>query len=53
MVSIAVLIPIISENPVTEAVIVPSVTAARASVEICPRETTGAMDREYSRICAL
>jgi hypothetical protein len=53
MVSSAVLIPIINENPVTEAVIVPSVTAARASVEICPMETTGAIDREYSRTCVL
>jgi hypothetical protein len=53
MVSSAVLIPIISENPVTEAVIVPSVTEARASVEICPIETTGAIDKEYSRTCVL
>ena len=41
------------ENPVTEAVIVPRVTAARALVEICPMDTTGAIEREYSRIWVL
>ena len=53
IVSSAVLKPTMMENPVTEAVIVPRVTAARALVEICPMDTTGAIEREYSRIWVL
>jgi hypothetical protein len=53
IVSRAVLKPIMMENPVTEAVIVPNVTAARAFVPMCPIDTTGAIWSEYSNTCVL
>jgi hypothetical protein len=48
-VSRAVLKPIMMENPVTVAVIVPNVMAARALVPMCPTDTTGAIWSEYSK----
>jgi len=53
IVSRAVPKPMIIENPVTEAVIVPNVTAARALVEMCPTDITGAIEKEYSKTWAL
>jgi hypothetical protein len=49
IVSSAVTKPMMIENPVTDAVIVPKVTAAKALVEMWPIDITGAIDNEYSR----
>ena len=39
--------------PVTLAVIIPSVPAARAAVDICPMQMTDARTKEYSKTCVL
>lgn len=39
--------------PVTLAVIIPSVPAARATVDMCPMVTTDARMKEYSKTCEL
>ena len=39
--------------PVTDAVIMPSVADARDTVDRCPRDTTDANVKEYSKSCVL